>query len=158
MKDTNADHVLFSFHGLPVRQLKRYCEVRCENTQCPALGPSNANCYRAQCYATTRALIDASGLVAEMTSTAFQSRLKGDTWLSPFTDEAVAALAKKGVKRLAVACPSFVADCLETLEEIGLRAAETFREAGGETLTLVPAVNDSPQFIEMLADELRPAL
>jgi protoporphyrin/coproporphyrin ferrochelatase len=155
VKATNADHVLFSFHGLPVRQLKPYCEVRCDGTPCPALGPTNANCYRAQCYATARALVEAAELSSEMTSTAFQSRLKGETWLSPFTDAAVVALAKKGVKRLAVACPSFVADCLETLEEIGLRAAETFREAGGESLTLVPAVNDSPAFIEMLAAELR---
>jgi protoporphyrin/coproporphyrin ferrochelatase len=154
VKSVNPEHVLFSFHGLPVRQLKPYCEVRCESTECPPLDSRNAHCYGAQCYATTRALIDASGLPLEMTSTAFQSRLKGATWLSPFTDEAVAALGKRGVKRLAVACPSFVADCLETLEEIGMRAAETFREAGGESLTLIPAVNDSPKFIEMLAAEL----
>jgi len=99
-------------------------------------------------------LIDAAGLSIP-TSIAFQSRLKGDTWLSPFTDKAIEELARRGVKRLAVACPSFVADCLETLEEIGLRAAAIFRKAGGESLTLVPAVNSSPQFITGLAEELR---
>ena len=157
VKSANADHVLFSFHGLPVRQLKPYCDTACADkvVECPALGPQNNDCYRAQCFATSRALITAAGLTPANSSTAFQSRLKGATWLSPFTDEVVVELAKRGVKRLVVACPSFVADCLETLEEIGLRAAETFRAAGGESLTLVPAVNASPQFISMLAQAVQ---
>lgn len=158
VKKVNADHVLFSFHGLPVRQLKPVCSTAScaqKTAECPPVGAQNLHCYRAQCFATSRALISAAGLSASGTTTAFQSRIKGATWLSPFTDEVVEDLAKRGVKRLAVACPSFVADCLETLEEIGLRAAETFREAGGESLTLVPAVNASPKFIAMLAHELK---
>jgi ferrochelatase len=150
---TRADHVLFSYHGLPIRQLAPFCADAAAGKACGPIGPGHEHCYRAQCVATTELLVKATGLTA--TSTAFQSRLKGATWLSPFTDEAVVELAKKGVKRLAVACPAFVADCLETLEEIGLRAAQTFREAGGESLTLVPAVNASPLFISMLAAEVR---
>ncbi len=151
---SKAEHLLFSFHGLPIRQLRPVCLATAAGEPCGPLGPTHQHCYRAQCLATSEALIKATGLTIP-TSTAFQSRLKGATWLSPFTDEAVVELAKRGVKRLAVACPSFVADCLETLEEIGLRAADTFREAGGESLTLVPAVNSSPRFISGLADELR---
>ena len=150
---SNADHVLFSFHGLPIRQLAPVCKDAPRGRPCGPLGPGHEHCYRAQCLATSDALAKAAGLTTF--TTAFQSRLKGATWLSPFTDEVVAELARKGVKRLAVACPSFVADCLETLEEIGLRAADTFKEAGGESLTLVPSVNASPQFISMLAEELR---
>jgi ferrochelatase len=147
------DHVLFSFHGLPIRQLAPVCADSAAGKPCGPLGGDHQHCYRAQCLATADALTAAAGLTS--VSTAFQSRLKGATWLSPFTDEVVAELAKKGVKRLVVACPSFVADCLETLEEIGLRAAETFKEAGGEALTLVPSVNASPLFISSLAEELR---
>ncbi len=151
--EANADHVLFSFHGLPIRQLAPVCKDASEGKACGPLGPEHRHCYRAQCMATAEALKVAAGLTSS--SVAFQSRLKGATWLSPFTDEVVVELAKKGVKRLVVSCPAFVADCLETLEEIGLRAAESFKEAGGESFTLVPAVNASPQFIASLADELR---
>lgn len=155
---SGAEVVLFSYHGLPVRQVKPLCTAACEghagkHGACPALGPANADCYRAQCFATTGAIAQAAGVARFETS--FQSRLKGATWLGPFTDEVVARLAGDGVKRLAVACPSFVADCLETLEEIGLRARETFRGAGGEELTLVPAVNAAPAFITALAGLVR---
>ena len=149
----NADHVLFSFHGLPIRQLAPVCKDASQGKACGPLGPEHRHCYRAQCMATADALKTAAGLTSS--SVAFQSRLKGATWLSPFTDEVVVELAKKGVKRLVVACPAFVADCLETLEEIGMRAADEFKAAGGESFTLVPAVNASPQFINSLADELR---
>lgn len=150
----DAQHVLFSYHGVPVRQLKPTCAVPCQGaTPCAALNASNARCYRAQCYATSEALAKAAGTRAS--STSFQSRLKGATWISPFTDEAIVALARQGVKRLAVACPAFVADCLETLEEIGQRASASFKAAGGETFALVPAVNASPRFISMLAEEVQ---
>ena len=149
----NADHVLFSFHGLPIRQLAPVCKDASQGKACGPLGPEHRHCYRAQCMATADALKTAASLTSS--SVAFQSRLKGATWLSPFTDEVVVELAKKGVKRLVVACPAFVADCLETLEEIGIRAADEFKAAGGESFTLVPAVNASPQFINSLADELR---
>ncbi|MFZ5443426.1 MAG: ferrochelatase [Myxococcota bacterium] len=154
VKAIDAEHVLFSYHGVPVRQLKPACEGYCgAATPCAPLNTRNAHCYRAQCFATSAALQKASG--APGSSTAFQSRLKGATWIGPFTDEAIVALAQRGVKRLAVACPAFVADCLETLEEIGQRGAEAFKAAGGEHFALVPAVNAAPRFISMLAEEVR---
>ncbi len=151
----DADYVLFSYHGLPVHQHAGLSKPGCaaQDGECPALGAENARCYRAQCFATTRALAASAGVAKY--STAFQSRLKGTKWIRPFTDEVLVTLAQQGVKRLAVACPSFVADCLETLEEIGLRAAATFKEAGGEVLALVPAVNAHPVFIDALAAQLQ---
>lgn len=155
---SSAQAVVFSYHGLPVRQVKKVCGAACRGREgraapCPALGKDNARCYRAQCYATSKAIAEAAGLASVVTS--FQSRLKGTAWLGPHTDETVAALARAGVKRAAIACPSFVADCLETLEEIGQRAARAFQQAGGESLALVPAVNDDPLFIDALATLIR---
>jgi protoporphyrin/coproporphyrin ferrochelatase len=153
-----AEYVLFSYHGLPTRQLERVCHDGCGGAlgapvPCgPATG-AHAGCYRAQCYATTAAIAAAAGL--SRWGTSFQSRLKGTTWLSPFTDDTLEHLARRGVKRLAVVCPAFVADCLETLEEIGQRGAEAFQEAGGDHLELVPAVNDAPEFIDALASLVR---
>lgn len=151
----DAEYVLFSYHGLPVHQHHGLSKPGCakQEGECPALDAENSHCYRAQCFTTTRALVAASGVPRY--STAFQSRLKGQKWIRPFTDEVLVKLAQEGVKRLAIACPSFVADCLETLEEIGMRAEASFREAGGETLALIPAVNAHPIFIESLAHEVR---
>lgn len=151
----DADYVLFSYHGLPVAQHAPYCATGCAHREaaCAPLEAHNPHCYRGQCHATTRALVTAAGVGAH--STSFQSRLKGQKWIRPFTDEVVAQLARQGVRRLAVACPSFVADCLETLEEIGQRAEATFKEAGGERFALVPAVNASPTFIDALAQDIR---
>jgi ferrochelatase len=151
------DHVLFSYHGLPIRQLKAFCADACDGHQgrqgaCGALGEGNRHCYRAQCMATSRAIAAKAGLSSS--STSFQSRLKGTTWMSPFTDEVVVSLAKQH-QRIAVACPAFVADCLETLEEIGQRADESFRAAGGEKLVLVPSLNASPRFLDSLAALVR---
>ncbi|MFT3708819.1 MAG: ferrochelatase [Archangium sp.] len=158
VKQCNADYVLFSYHGLPVHQHASVCRAGCVRSKDPCatpLQPSSAHCYRGQCHATTAAIVRTLGVTAY--STSFQSRLKGRKWISPYTDEVIVELARKGVKRLAIACPSFVADCLETLEEIGVRARAAFLEAGGESLTLVPAVNDSPRFIRSLADRIRGA-
>jgi len=155
------DYVLFSYHGLPVRQVKPFCGGNgcggCEggSDPCPPITAQNAQCYRAQCYATSAALIAKSGLTPANTSTAFQSRLKGATWLHPFTDEAVVALAQQGVKRLAVACPAFVADCLETLEEIAVRGREVFQHHGGEELELIPCLNDHSRWIDALVELAR---
>jgi ferrochelatase len=156
VRDSRAEHVVFSYHGLPVRHVARTCRTPCaQQHACGPLTAANADCYRAQCFTTSAAIAARAGLAPDTTTTAFQSRLKGARWISPFTDEVVDALARRGVKRVAVACPSFVADCLETLEEIGQRAAEQFKAAGGESLVLVPALNANPGFIAMLADEVR---
>ncbi|MCC6749880.1 MAG: ferrochelatase [Deltaproteobacteria bacterium] len=139
------ERVLFSFHGLPERHLRKadpagtHClkDARC----CAELGPANASCYRAQCFATAARLGERLGLSPEQRVVSFQSRLGREVWIRPYTEEVLTALAKEGVRRLAVLSPAFVADCLETLEELGLRGAETFRAAGGEELTLVSSLN-----------------
>jgi ferrochelatase len=143
------DFVLFSFHGLPERQVlrgdpsRRHC-LRDDGDCCDAIVAANRDCYRAQCFATARALSRALGLAADASETAFQSRLGRTPWIRPYTDERVVALARQGVRRLAVLVPSFVADCLETLEEIGIRARESFVAVGGEDLLAVPCVNAHP--------------
>jgi ferrochelatase len=155
------DHVLFSYHGLPERQIRksdlsgRHCLASA--SCCDAVGAANRHCYRAQSYATSRALASALGLAQGASSTSFQSRLGRTPWIQPFTDLVLPDLARAGVKRVAVLCPSFVADCLETLEEIGIRAAEQWRELGGEELTLVPCANGHPAFARFLADRIRDA-
>jgi ferrochelatase len=142
------DHVLMSFHGLPERQIKKSGDARCLTNGCCDRAPSGTNgrCYRAQCYATARALAERLG-VTDYT-VCFQSRLGRTPWITPHTDRVIDELAGKGVKRLAVLCPAFVADCLETLEEIGLRARAQFQAAGGEELVLVPSLNASPAWID----------
>ena len=159
MAGFRPDHVLFSYHGLPERQIRRgdptgsHCLER--DDCCRALGPENRSCYRAQCAATTRALAEALDLPPESFSMSFQSRLGRTPWIRPFTDEVLPELAASGVKRLAVLCPSFVADCLETLEEIGIRARAQWREAGGDELLLVPCVNSHPRFVSAVAELAR---
>lgn len=148
------DHVLMSYHGLPERHIRRADpSVRhCLVTEgcCDAIGPANRDCYRAQCFATSRAIARAIGIEPQRCSTSFQSRLGRTPWIRPYTDEIVSDLARRGVKRLAVLCPSFVADCLETLEEIGLRLRERWQELGGEAFELVPCVNASPAWADAL--------
>jgi len=149
------DHVLMSFHGLPERQLRkadatfRHCLAVADC--CARIGEANRNCYRAQCFATARALASRLGLVGGAFSVSFQSRLGRVRWIHPYTDEVIAELAGQGRKRLVVFCPAFVADCLETLEEIGMRAKQQFLAAGGERLTLVPSLNASPAWVDAVA-------
>jgi ferrochelatase len=157
----SADHVLLSYHGLPERQVKatdasgRHCLASA--TCCDAVSDVNARCYRAQSFATSRALCAALGIPRERTSTAFQSRLGRTPWIRPFTDGRLPELRAAGVRRLAVACPSFVADCLETLEEIGIRAREQWRELGGQALALLPCPNAHPAWVDAVAAMLREA-
>ena len=112
--------------------------------------PAHATCYRAQCFATVRAFVAATGVPAEKHSVAFQSRLGRDPWLKPYTDFELVRLAERGVKKLLVICPAFVSDCLETLEEIAMRGRETFIEAGGEELRLIPCLNENPRWLDAL--------
>lgn len=146
------DHILFSFHGLPERHLRKsdptgeHC-LSCENC-CGGDHPAHETCYRAQCYKTVEAYAKRAGLPKEQYSVSFQSRLGRDPWLKPYTDFMVRDLAKQGVKKLLVMCPAFVADCLETIEEIGMRAKEDFVEAGGDEMILVPCVNGHPRWLE----------
>lgn len=146
------DHVLMSFHGLPERHMHKadptgaHClaSAGC----CDRIVAANRHCYRAQCFATARALAARLGLAEGTWSVSFQSRLGRTPWIRPYTDVVLPELAKAGKKRVAVFCPAFVADCLETLEEIGLRAQHDFTAAGGEKLTLVPSLNATPRWVD----------
>jgi ferrochelatase len=159
LDDFRPDHVVLSYHGLPRRQIlkgdpgRRRCLVT--DTCCDVLERENRHCYRAQCYATSRSLVSALGLDADRTTTTFQSRLGREEWIRPYTDVTLAELGRRGVKRLAVLSPAFVADCLETLEEIGIRGRETFLEAGGEDYRLVPSLNATPAWVKAVVGILQ---
>jgi ferrochelatase len=149
------DHLLLSFHGLPERHLRKldtsgqHC---CEAEDCCATAPAEvlATCYRAQCLRSARAFAERAGLAEDKWSVSFQSRLGRAKWIEPYTEQQLEALAAQGVKKVLVMCPAFVADCIETLEEIGDRGAGQFRAAGGEELVLVPCLNDHPSWVSAL--------
>lgn len=148
------DHVLFSFHGLPERQVRAadHSGSHCLASAgcCDQIGLANRDCYRAHCFATARGLQKLLGLAPGGSTVCFQSRLGATPWIKPYTDKVLDQLAKEGKKRLAVFCPAFVADCLETIEEIGLRGRAQFLAAGGESLTLVPSLNDDDAWVAAL--------
>jgi ferrochelatase len=147
------DHVLFSYHGLPVRQVdKVYSKGKCSAHDCESsITEENKFCYKATCYATTRSIVEKLGIPKEKYTVAFQSRLDKD-WLEPFSDRIVEDCAQKGMKKLIVFSPAFVADCLETIIEIGDEYDEIFRKHGGEKLQLVQSLNDHPTWIKCLKD------
>lgn len=152
------DHILFSYHGLPQRQLRKadncnYC-LKVENC-CQTISVTNQFCYSAQCNATTRAIAAALGLDTTQYTTCFQSRLGPDKWAQPYTSKTIEEQAKKGAKRLLVFSPAFVADCLETIIEIGEEYQEEFEEMGGEKVDLVPSLNDNPKWIAALSDLIK---
>jgi len=153
LAEAKPDHVLFSFHGLPVRQITKTdtTGAHCFKTETCCDTLTNPSCYRAQCFHTARALAQRLDLTPERYTVCFQSRLGRTPWIQPYTDVVLDEIAKKGVKRLAVMCPAFVADCLETIEEIGMRARAQFKAAGGEELVLVPSLNASPPWIDAVA-------
>lgn len=149
------DHVLFSFHGLPERQL-----LKCDHTGnyclktkdcCQTLNDTNKFCYSAQGHDTARLIAAELNLSRDQYTVCFQSRLGKDPWVQPYTTDVLKKLAAEGKKRLLVFSPAFVADCLETLYEITVEYHEEFRELGGEHVQLVESLNDSPVFIEALA-------
>jgi protoporphyrin/coproporphyrin ferrochelatase len=146
------DHLLFSFHGLPERHLRKSdptgCHCLATENCCSTQHPAQATCYRAQCFRTVEAFVAGAGVARY--SVAFQSRLGREPWMRPYTDHELARLAQQGVRKLLVICPAFVADCLETLEEIGMRGRETFLSAGGAEFTLIPCLNDHPAWIDAL--------
>jgi ferrochelatase len=149
------DHLLFSFHGVPERHLRKSdptgCHCLIAKDCCERPGPAHATCYRAQCYKTVSAFVKRAGMPASKYSIAFQSRLGRDPWLKPHTDEELERLAADGVRRLLVICPAFVSDCLETIEEIGMRGRETFLRAGGTDFKLIPCLNEQPLWLDFLA-------
>lgn len=149
------DHYLMSFHGVPERQIKKVSGPQCLETSdcCAQITERNRYCYRAQCFATAGAIAQKLNLAPY--SVSFQSRLGRTPWIQPYTDFEYERLVKQGVKRLAVFCPSFVADCLETLEEIQIRGREQFRSLGGEELMLIPSLNSHPRWVSAVVQILR---
>lgn len=151
-----VDHIVFSFHSLPERHLKKldatqqHCLVKSDC--CDQVSAVNQNCYRAQCMFTARSIAARLGLEADEYTVSFQSRLGRAKWIGPTTEVVLGELARRGVKRVAVSCPSFVADCLETLEEMGIRGRQTFIEAGGEELFLIPSLNAEPAWVETVTN------
>jgi len=152
---SSFDHVVMSYHGLPDRHVDKVYEGSenlCKDHHCDELiDRDNKYCYKATSYATSRLLAQKMGLKDADYTVAFQSRLD-DKWLTPFSDEVIEQFAKEGKKRLLVFSPAFVADCLETLIEIGSEYQEIFEEHGGEKIQLVESCNAEPQFVEGLAE------
>jgi len=153
------DHLLFSYHSIPTRHLTKadssraHCQVVADC--CNTCSPAHATCYKAQVTRTTQAFAKAAGLAPDRWSISFQSRLANEPWLEPYTDYEYKRLASAGKKNLLVITPAFVTDCLETLEEIGITAKRAFRTAGGDELNLVSCLNDSPEWINALAQLAR---
>ncbi len=148
-KPEEYDHIVFSYHGLPNRQLNKvHPGINCANCNCDKEFPEHGKyCYRATCYATTRLLAEKLKLQPDEYTTSFQSRLSNN-WMTPFTDETLVNLAKKGVKKILVTTPAFVADCLETTIEIGTEYGDLFRDNDGEKLTLVESLNDTEEWAD----------
>jgi protoporphyrin/coproporphyrin ferrochelatase len=147
------DRILFSFHGLPEKQLKvANCHQVCLSNLncCKEITHTNQNCYAAQCYATARAIAKKMDLHEEQFIVCFQSRLGKEPWLQPYTSQVIAECASRKDKKILVFCPSFVCDCLETIYEIGIEYEAEFQKAGGSSLTLVHSLNDSPAWIQAL--------
>ena len=153
------DHLLFSYHGIPVRHLRKADSSRAHCTWvpdcCHACHPAHATCYRAQVIRTTELLARRTGLDPARYSISFQSRLVGEPWLEPYTDRELQRLAAAGCKRLLVVTPAFTADCLETLEEIRITGRQTFLRAGGESFEHIPCLNDHPAYLGFLAGRIR---
>jgi len=149
------DLLLFSYHGIPERHLRKGdpSKAHCMEVKdcCSHCSPVQSTCYRAQVFATTKALVKRAGIATDKYSVSFQSRLAGEPWLTPFTDKVLEEFPKQGVKKILVMCPAFVSDCLETLEEISVEAKETFIEAGGEEFEQIPCLNDQKPYIDFLA-------
>lgn len=148
------DHILFSYHGVPGRHIRKsdITGNHCLQTPtcCQTASPAHAFCYRHQCFTTTRLITEKLSIPENKYSISFQSRL-GKGWLEPFTDIRLAELPKEGKKKLLVLCPAFVSDCLETLEEIAVEGKETFLHAGGESFTFIPCMNTSTAWVDTIS-------
>lgn len=153
------DHLLFSYHGIPVRHLTRAdsSHTHCQTVPdcCTTCSPAHSTCYKAQVTRTTHEFARRAGLDPKKWSISFQSRIAGEPWISPYTDHLFEKLPAQGKKRLLVITPAFVTDCLETLEEIRMQGAESFKAAGGESFVHIPCLNDQPIWIDFLEQRVR---
>ncbi|MGE4618455.1 MAG: ferrochelatase [Planctomycetota bacterium] len=156
------DHLLFSFHGVPVRHIEKrdpsgcYC-LKTEDC-CFTDHPATPMCYRAQCRRTARYLAEDLNLTDDQWSVAFQSRLGNDPWLEPATEPTTERLAQQGIKNLKIICPAFVADCLETIEEIDMGVRKTFMKAGGKQFEMIPCLNADPRWARAIVEMAPEAL
>jgi ferrochelatase len=148
------DHLLFSYHGVPGRHIRKSDVTGCHCLQtdncCEVASTAHEFCYRHQVITTTKLVTEALGIPKSKYSISFQSRL-GKGWLTPFTDIRLQELPAEGVKKLLIVCPAFVSDCLETLEEIAERGKETFMEAGGESYEMISCLNTNPLWVKTIA-------
>ena len=155
IKDIEYDHILFSYHGIPVSHLKisdptnTHC-YKAKNC-CSVDSKAHKTCYKHQVTITTELVAKYLGLEREKYSISFQSRLANEPWLKPYTDSELERLAKEGKKNMVVVTPAFVTDCLETLEEIVMEAKEEFLEAGGENYYYVPCLNDDDNWAKLIS-------
>ena len=149
------DHLLFSYHGIPKRHIRKtdvtksHCKI--DGSCCNTPSPAHEFCYRHQCYETTKQVVKLLGIPEAKYSQTFQSRLAGDKWLTPYTDVEINKMPEQGIKKLAVVTPAFVADCLETLEEIAMEANHQFKAHGGEEFMAVPCMNDEDEWCGVVA-------
>ena len=150
------DHLLFSYHGIPKRHIRKtdvtksHCAI--DGSCCNTPSPAHEFCYRHQCYETTKQVVKLLGIPEGKYSQTFQSRLAGDKWLTPYTDVEINKMPEQGIKKLAVVTPAFVADCLETLEEIAMEANHQFKEHGGEEFFAIPCMNDEDEWCGVVAN------
>jgi len=155
LKNKTYDHLLFSYHGVPERHIRKgditksHCKI--DGTCCATASKAHQFCYRHQCYEVTRLVAEKLQLNEGAYSTSFQSRLGFDPWLQPYTDRTIERLGKEGVKNMAIVTPAFVSDCLETLEEIAMEGKEIFQEMGGEGFVTIPCLNDDDAWVALLA-------
>jgi protoporphyrin/coproporphyrin ferrochelatase len=153
------DHLLFSFHGIPERHVKKsdpthsHCLATADCCTTPSV--AHVTCYRHQCLKTMKLVAEELGIATDKYSFSFQSRLLKDPWLKPYTDFRLQEMPKEGIKKLMVVCPAFVSDCLETLEEIEIRGRESFLASGGTEYEMIPCLNTHPLWVETLADLTR---
>ena len=159
MNESEYDHIIFSYHGLPERQIRKgsnngYCQL--SDKCCSNYGPKNELCYRAQCFTTSKLLAEAIGIEKEKYTTTFQSRLGKDPWIQPYTDDFLKTLPAKGIKKVLAFSPAFISDCLETTVEVGETFKEDFIEAGGEVWDLVPSLNNNESWVNCLASLVLP--
>jgi len=153
--ETQFDKLLFSYHGVPERHILKgdITGNHCLKSSdcCQIASPAHQYCYRHQCFKTTSLVTTALKMPKEKFEQSFQSRLGRDKWLTPYTAQRLSELPAEGVKKLLVACPAFVSDCLETLEEIAEQGKETFLHAGGESFTMIPCLNTHPLWVSAIA-------
>ena len=155
LKGKAYDHLLFSYHGVPERHIRKsditksHCKI--DGSCCETPSPAHEFCYRHQCKEVTRLVAKKLNLKEATYSTSFQSRLGFDPWLRPYTDRTIERLGKSGLKSMAIVTPAFVSDCLETLEEIAMEGEEIFHEMGGKTFHTIPCINTNADWVALLA-------